>query len=69
MPREGLLAVHTDLEPWQMRATCEDQLLQQSSVTSKMNVICEYISAKISKFSNVLTRGAARIGISVRHAQ
>jgi hypothetical protein len=57
--KEGPAALFTDLEPWQMKATCEDQLLQQRSVTSKMNGIRKYTSAKNSQLSNVLTRGAA----------
>jgi hypothetical protein len=44
------------IEPWQMKAKHEDQLLQQCGITSKMNGILDYTSVKLPKLSNVLTR-------------
>jgi Fic family protein len=58
--KKGSAAAYMDLELWQMKATWEDQLLQQCSVTSKMTAILEYTSAKISELSNVLTRGCSK---------
>jgi hypothetical protein len=52
--KEGLVAAFTALEPWQTKVTHEDQLLQQCSITSKMNGILSNTSVKIPKLSNVL---------------
>jgi len=58
--KESLAAVYTDLETWQMKATCEDQLLQQYSITSSMTGILEHTSTKISELSNILTWGCSK---------
>jgi hypothetical protein len=37
MPKKGSAAVFTNLESWQIKATCGDQPTQHCSITSKMN--------------------------------
>jgi hypothetical protein len=68
--KEVSAAVYKDLETWQMKSTCEYQLLQRCNVSYKMTEILEYPSAKISELSNVLTRGLQQeLRISMRHAE
>jgi len=55
--KKGSTTIFADLEAWQMKATCKDQLLLHWSITPKTNGILKYISVKISKLSNVLTQG------------
>jgi len=53
--KESSAVIFTDLEPQQIKATCEDQLLQQCNITSETNGILEHTSVKISRLSGVLT--------------